>query len=238
MSEKKYWKSFGELNLTESYIKGAENEFQEDLPTILDDGKGMMDSKHPRRDFLKYLGFSTAAATLAASCEMPVRHVIPYINRPENIVPGVADYYATTYVSGGDVVSVVAKVRDGRPIKLEGNELSSITKGGTSARVQAAVLDLYDTARLRHPKQFDGTAFQEVTSFEVFDKLVADALAGLSGAPIVLLTNTITSPTTKQVISEFLAKYPGSRHVQYDADSYSGLLLANEATYGKRSIPS
>ena len=70
MSEKKYWKSFGELNLTESYIKETENEFQEDLPAIMDDGKGIMDSKHPRRDFLKYLGFSTAAATLAASCEM------------------------------------------------------------------------------------------------------------------------------------------------------------------------
>ena len=140
MSEKKYWKSFGELNLTESYLKDQENEFREDLPGSLDDGKGLMDSKHPRRDFLKFLGFSTAAATLAASCEMPVRHIIPYINKPENMVPGVADYYATTFVSGGDAVSIVAKVRDGRPVKLEGNELSGITKGGTSARVQASIL--------------------------------------------------------------------------------------------------
>src|ERR1700722_19349483 len=138
MSEKKYWKSFGELNLSESYKKDQENEFREDLPSVLDDGKGMMDSKHPRRDFLKYLGFSTAAATLAASCEMPVRHVVPYLNKPENTIPGVADYYATTYTNGGDIVSLVAKVRDGRPIKLEGNTLSSLTQGGTSARAQAA----------------------------------------------------------------------------------------------------
>ena len=62
------------------------------------------------------MGFSTAAAALAASCETPVKKVIPYVNKPENMIPGVADYYATTYVSGGDVVSVVAKVRDGRPI--------------------------------------------------------------------------------------------------------------------------
>src|SRR5450432_371835 len=236
MSEKKYWKSFGELNLTESYIKGAENEFQEDLPTILDDGKGMMDSKHPRRDFLKYLGFSTAAATLAASCEMPVRHVIPYINRPENIVPGVADYYATTFVSGGDAVSIVAKVRDGRPIKLEGNELSAVTRGGTSARVQASILDLYDTASLRYPVQMVKGVPQEVTSFEASDKLVADSIAGQTGTTI-LLTPTITSVTTKQIISDFLAKYPGSRHIQYDTDSFSGMLLANEASYGKRVIP-
>ena len=236
MSEKKYWKSFGELNLSESYLKDQENEFREDLPTGLD-SKGFLDAKTPRRDFLKYLGFSTAAATLAASCEMPVRHIVPYINKPENMIPGVADYYATTYTSGSDVVSVVAKVRDGRPIKLEGNELSGITKGGTSARVQASILDLYDTARLRHPVQIVGGIPQEVTSFEAFDKLVTASMAGQTGVT-VLLTPTLTSVTTKQVIADVLSKYPGSRHVQYDADSFSGMLQANEATYGKRAIPS
>ncbi len=237
MSEKKYWKSFGELNLTESYIKDQENEFREDLPGVSDDGKGLMDAKHPRRDFLKFLGFSTAAATLAASCETPVRHIIPYLNKPENMVPGVADYYATTFVSGGDAVSIVAKVRDGRPVKLEGNELSGVTKGGTSARVQASILDLYDTARLRYPVQMVQGVPQEVTSFEAFDKLVADSMAGQTGST-VLLTPTITSITTKQIISEFLAKNAGSRHIQYDADSFSGMLLANEASYGKRAVPS
>src|SRR5450755_5190049 len=236
MSEKKYWKSFGELNLSESYIKDQENEFREDLPSVLNDGKGMMDSKHPRRDFLKYLGFSTAAATLAASCEMPVRHVVPYLVKPDNMVPGVADYYATTFVSGGDAISIVAKVRDGRPIKLEGNTMSAVTKGGTSARVQASILDLYDTARLRFPVQMVSGVPQEVTSFEAFDKLVTDSMAGQKGT-IVLLTPTITSITTKQVIADCLSKYQGSRHIQYDADSFSGMLLANEASYGKREIP-
>ncbi|HEY4936020.1 MAG TPA: TAT-variant-translocated molybdopterin oxidoreductase, partial [Puia sp.] len=237
MSEKKYWKSFGELNLTESYKKESESEFREDLPMESLDGKGLLDAKTPRRDFLKYLGFSTAAATLAASCEMHVRHIIPYINKPENMVPGVADYYATTFVSGGDAVSIVAKVRDGRPVKLEGNDLSGVTKGGTSARVQASILDLYDTARLRYPIQMVSGVPQEVTSFEAFDKLVADSMAGQTGA-VVLFTSTITSITTKQIIAEFLAHFPGSRHVQYDADSFSGMLQANEASYGKRIIPS
>jgi molybdopterin-containing oxidoreductase family iron-sulfur binding subunit len=238
MSDKKYWQSFGERNNSEAFQKASSgDEFQESLPLEGLDGKGLLDAKHPRRDFLKYLGFSTAAATLAASCEMPVRHVVPYLNKPDNIIPGVADYYATTYTAGGDVVPVIAKVRDGRPIKLEGNTLSSITKGGTSARVQAAVLDLYDTARLRFPVQLTDGKPNEVSTFDAFDKMVSDALAA-AGGPVVLLTHTITSPTTKQVIAEFLAKNPGSRHVQYDADSYSGILLANEASYGKRAIPS
>jgi len=238
MSDKKYWQSFGERSGSEAFQKSTENEFKEDLPLEGLDGKGLLDSKTPRRDFLKYLGFSTAAATLAASCEIPVKKVIPYVNKPENLIPGVADYYATSYISGGDVVSVVAKVRDGRPIKLEGNELSSLTRGGNSARVQASVLDLYDTARLRYPVQITDGKPQEVSTFDAFDKLVSDALAGAAGAPLVLLTATITSPSTKQIISEFLAKYPGSKHVQFDADSYSGLLLANEASYGKKAIPS
>src|SRR6201999_1150631 len=238
MSDKKYWQSFGERNNSEAFQKSISegNEFNESLPLEGLDGKGLLDAKHPRRDFLKYLGFSTAAATLAASCEMPVRHVVPYLNKPENTIPGVADYYATTYTLGGDVVPLVAKVRDGRPIKLEGNTLSSLTKGGTSARIQASVLDLYDTARLRFPVQIvDGKA-QEVSTFDAFDKMVGDALT--AAGPVVLLTGTITSPTSKQVITEFLAKYPGSKHVQYDADSYSGILLAAEASYGKRAIPS
>jgi MoCo/4Fe-4S cofactor protein with predicted Tat translocation signal len=226
MEQKKHWQSFGELNQSEAYNKDVKDEFKEELA---DDSTSFLEAKAPRRDFLKYLGFSTAAAAVAASCEMPVKKAIPFANKPEELVPGVSKYYATTYVQDGDVVSVLAKVRDGRPIKIEGNDLSAITQGGTSARVQASVLDLYDTARLRFPT-IDG---KEVT-FEAIDKAVAASISG----PVVILTSTITSPSTKEAIAQFLAKYPGSRHVTYDAISYSGMLLANEAVYGKKAIPS
>ncbi len=230
MEQKKHWQSFGELNQSEAYNKDVKDEFREDLPfDAADDGKSFLDAKAPRRDFLKYLGFSTAAAAAAASCEMPVKKAIPFANKPEDVVPGIAKYYATTYVQDGDAVSVLAKVRDGRPIKIEGNDLSPITKGGTSARVQASVLDLYDTARLRFPT-IDG---KEVT-FEAADKAIAASIGG----PAVVLTSTITSPSTKAVIAQFLAKFPGSKHVTYDAVSYSAILLANEATNGVRAIPS
>jgi MoCo/4Fe-4S cofactor protein with predicted Tat translocation signal len=232
----KYWQSFGELNDDEGFKKQAQDEFREELPFEDMDGKGLLDAKTPRRDFLKYLGFSTAAATLAASCEQPVRKIIPFANRPENLVPGAAKYYATTYVSDGDVLPVIAKVRDGRPIKIEGNELS-YTGGGTSAQVQASVLDLYDMYRNRYPMHKIGDKFEEVPSFEKLDKTIADVMAGLGGSSVVILTSTITSPTTKDIINAFVTKHNG-QHIQYDEVSYSGLLAANEATFGNRSLPS
>ena len=239
MSNKKYWQSFGDFTHSEAHQKAGADEFGEELLPLEDlDGKGLMDAKSPRRDFLKYLGFSTAAAAIAAGCEMPVRRAVPFLNKHDDITPGVANYYASTYVNGGDAISVVVKQRDGRPIKIEGNELSTIFNGGTSAQAQASVLDLYDPTRLRHPLQKDGNNFKEVSTFEAFDKMVASDIAKAGGKPIVLLTASITSPSTLQIINNFLAKYPGSRHVQYDAVSYSGMLQANEASYGKRAIPS
>ncbi len=230
--EKKYWQSFGEFNQSESFQQKAENEFQEQLLPLEDlDDKGLLDAKSPRRDFLKYLGFSTAAATLAASCELPVRKVVPYLQKPESLIPGVANYYASTYISEGDVIPVIVKQRDGRPIKIEGNDKSAVTGGGTSARAQASVLDLYDGTRLRYPSQEQ----KEIPSFAQLDKAITEKIAG---KPVVLLTSTLNSPSTAQIVAEFIAKYPGSRHVQYDAISYSGMLLANEACYGKKAIPS
>ena len=227
----KYWQSFGELKGSEELAKKIENEFQEDLPFEDKSGKGWLDASAPRRDFLKYLGFSTAAAAIAAGCKTPVRKAVPFANKPADIVPGVSKYYATTYVQDGDVLPILAKVRDGRPIKIEGND-ESYTMGGTSARAQASVLDLYDTNRLTHPKRKVGDKHEEVPTFEQLDKMIAASLAGATNS--VLLTSTITSPTTKEII----AKYPGLKHVQYDADSFSGMLMANEATFGKRAIPS
>ncbi len=231
MSQKKYWKSFGELKQTAAFQKDAKDEFKEDLPFETAD-TGLLSGNTPRRDFLKYLGFSTTAAAIAASCEIPVKKAIPLVNRPEEYIPGVAKYYASTWAQDGDTVSIIAKVRDGRPIKIEGNTDSPITKGSTSARVQASVLDLYDMFRLRFP----AIAGKEVT-FEAIDKEISGEMVKLGGKPIVILTSTINSPTSLAAIKQFQDKYPGTRHIVYDADSRSGMLLANESSFGKRALP-
>ena len=234
MSQNKYWQSFGEVKSGEEFRQQQQDEFREELPFEEVEG-GLADAKAPRRDFLKYLGFSTAAATLAASCEIPVKKVIPYANKPENLIPGVAQYYATTFVQEGDVVPVLAKVRDGRPIKIEGNKLegSAFAQGGTSARVQASVLDLYDMHRLRYPQQKKGDNFEEVPTYEQLDKLIGEQIKAAGGST-VLLTSTLNSPSTQAIING----YGGLKHVQYDAVSYSGMLLANEACGFGRQLPS
>ena len=87
MSKKKYWQSFGELNQTENFQESSKNEFKEELLPLADlDDKGILDAKTPRRDFLKYLGFSTAAAAVAASCEVPVRKAVPFLNKPQSSI--------------------------------------------------------------------------------------------------------------------------------------------------------
>lgn len=234
MAHKKYWKDLDEHAQTDRYKKLASDEFQEDLP-IGNLSDKLLNAKTPRRDFLKYVGFSTLAATVAASCEMPVRHAIPYAIKPDDIIqPGVPNYYASTFVDNGECLSVLVKTRDGRPILIQGNQESAITGGGSSVHSVAATLSLYDNARLRQP-HVNG---KPVDTFNKVDAPIKQALAAVGTGIIYLVTGTIISPTLKEVINRFLAKYPNAKHVQYDPVSYSGMILANESSYGKRAIPS
>lgn len=234
MAHKQYWKDLDEQAQTDRYKKLAANEFQEDLP-IGNLSDKLLNAKTPRRDFLKYVGFSTLAATIAASCEMPVRRAIPYAIKPDDIIqPGVPNYYASTFVDNGECLSVLVKTRDGRPILVQGNNESTITGGGSSTHSIAATLSLYDNSRLRQP-YVNG---KPVDTFAKVDEPIKQALAAVGSGIIYLVTGTVISPTLNQVINNFLAKYPTAKHIQYDPVSYSGMILANEASYGKRSIPS
>ena len=131
-----------------SFLSGSSvHFFNKEIPTdeFLGDKETLESSSTSRRDFLKYVGFSTAAASLAA-CEGPVMKSIPYVVQPERIVPGVANYYATTMADGFDFAGVLVKTREGRPIKIEHNTMANT---GANARVQASVLSLYDNKRLQ-----------------------------------------------------------------------------------------
>ena len=226
-NKKKYWKGLAQLNDDPKIKKLAENEFSEHLPLdkFLGD-KEISNMSSSRRDFLKFLGFSTAAATLA-SCEAPIIKSIPYVIKPDEIIPGVANYYATTIYDGRDYGSVLVKTREGRPIKIENN------KGCTNARIQASVLSLYDSARLRHPLKKN-----KKISWRNLDKEIKLALKNLDNdKKIVILSSTLISPTQKKLIKEFGGEYNNVEHIMIDSIPYDGILNANQSTFGIRALP-
>ncbi|HEY0109717.1 MAG TPA: TAT-variant-translocated molybdopterin oxidoreductase, partial [Fibrella sp.] len=229
---KRYWKGVEELRNDAKYVKNAQSEFAE--PSGNDLQSLISGTNAPRRDFLKTLGFGMAAVSLAA-CEAPVRKAIPYLNKPENVFPTISDYYASTYIDGGDHASIIVETREGRPIKIEGNPLSSLSKGGTTARVQASVLSLYDNEKLKGPKRGEADIDWATADKEIVNQL--STIAARGGA-IRIVSSTITSPSTKAVIADFVAKYPTARHIMYDANSASGMIQANQASFGKAVIPS
>lgn len=233
---KKYWQSIEEYQeiIRSKDLPDAEIE-QERMPEFNIDGLEDKDSNNTsRRSFLKMLGFSVGYAAIAASCETPVRKAISYISQPEEIIPGQANYYASTFFDGHDYCSVLVKTREGRPIKIEGNTHSLITHGGTQARVQASVLNLYDLSRLHGPKKNQSDVSWDDIDSDVHQQLTAMAAAN---EKVVLLTSTIISPSTRQLITEFTEKYPNIEWMTYDEVSSSGMLDAYNISFGKRAIP-
>jgi len=225
-SKKVYWKGIEQLSNHPDFVKHANSEFAQPGPEE--------DLGHSRRDFLKMMGFGMAAASLAA-CEAPLRKAIPYVQKPVDVDPSLPSYYASTYTNGGDYCSIVVKTREGRPIKIEGNALSNVTKGGVSAQVEASVLSLYDNSRLRGPK-----ASGKRIEWSDLDNEVISKLSDISGkgGQIRIISNTILSPSTKAVLERFIAKYPTTQHIQYDQNSHYGMLKANEESFGTAMIPS
>ena len=230
-SKKVYWKGIEQLKNSTEFVKNANNEFAASAPEE--------DPGHSRRDFLKMMGFGVAAASLAA-CEAPIRKAIPYVQKPVDIDPSLPNYYASTYINGGDYCSIVVKTREGRPIKVDGNALSSVTQGGTNAQVEASVLSLYDNDRLRGPFGRGEDGKKKRIDWKDLDGEIIAKLNDIAskGGQIRIISNTILSPSTKAAIERFRAKYPTTQHIQYDQTSHYGVLKANEESLGRAFFPS
>ncbi|SIQ14143.1 prokaryotic molybdopterin-containing oxidoreductase family, iron-sulfur binding subunit [Chryseobacterium sp. RU37D] len=232
-SNKIQFRSIHELKDPALNNKLAQKEFQEEIPVedFLEDAE-KNGSATSRRDFLKLLGFSTAAVTLAA-CEAPVIKTIPYVVKPHDIIPGIPNYYASTYFDGFDFASVLVKTREGRPIKIEPNPAAG-DLGKTNARAQASVLSLYDNDKVKQPKlEGKDETFDKVDSFVI--KGLEEAKA--AGKRIVLLSHSFASPTFKKLFADFKAKYPTAELVTYDAYPYAAALDAAQEVFGTRALP-
>lgn len=240
-STKRIWMDAADLRQDTEAIKARESEFPKELAIDQVLGDANFQGAHTgRRDFLKFLGFSLGAATLAA-CETPVIKSIPYVTKPEEITPGVANWYASTFYDGQDFASILVKTREGRPIHIKGNPQFGInrnpalSKGVVNARINSSVLSLYDNERLKVPYSRDGRS-----TWADADKAITDGLNAAIAADkrIVVLSNTIISPSAKAAIAALKARYSTVEHVQYDTVSYSGVTGANLKSFGKRVFPS
>lgn len=210
-TNKKYWKGFDELNQTPEFVERRDNEFPAEISVDEFVGSEQVSGfKTDRRDFLKFLGFSVAAATLAA-CEKPVIKSVPYVNKPEDVTPGIANWYASTYYDGNDYGSILVKTREGRPIMIKGNKNHGINGVATTPRMVGSVLSLYNEARLHGPHKHTDDACAPLSWMDADAEIGAKltSIAG-RGGKIRLVTRSIISPSTKLAINAFTKKYGGA----------------------------
>ncbi|WP_185855767.1 4Fe-4S dicluster domain-containing protein [Blattabacterium cuenoti] len=200
---------------------------------IINSIKNVLNVKSTRRDFIKWMGYSTASVTLAA-CKGPVIKSIPYVTKPDDITLGIPTYYATTMIDSFDMSCVLVKTREGRPIKIEPN-LNSKYFNTTSARIQSSILSLYDEERLKDP-YLKG----KKSNWKEIDSYIIRYLKNIKQEKkdIIFLSHSNTSYSTNKLIKKFKKTYPNTKWITYDAISYSKFLESSEKIFGIRGIPS
>ncbi|MBM4345214.1 MAG: 4Fe-4S dicluster domain-containing protein [Deltaproteobacteria bacterium] len=205
--------------------------YENGKPPVVGDGSAV-----ERRDFIKVLGATFAAATTTAACgRLPVTKALPYADKPEDVIVGRGVMYATTCRGCSAGCGVLVKSREGRPIKVEGNPGHKWSQGGACAIGQAQVVDLYDGDRLRQP-MVDG----KPATWKEFDAAAAAALGAYAsdGKGLLLVTPTLTGPAARNLVQAFLAHFAGSRHLAYDGPFGAGAITAaHAATHGRSVVP-
>lgn len=199
---------------------------------ILQSIKKIFNRKSTRKDFLKWIGFSTASVALSA-CKGPVIKSIPYIVKPNEITLGVPNYYASTMIDSFDISSVLVKTREGRPIKIEPNTESEYFDG-LSTRIQSSIMELYDEKKFKYP-YLNGKR----SKWSIIDKYVINHLKKIrkEKKDIIFLSPSFPSFSTKKLIEDFKKSYPNTEWIIYDSISFSKALNASKKIFGIRLFP-
>ena len=202
-----YWRSLDEVAETP--------EFKEMLHREFPDGASEWEDGVSRRSFLKMAAASLALAGLTACTKQPVREILPYVKQPEELVPGEPLYYATSMSLGGYATGVLAKSREGHPIKVDGNPEHPASLGASNVWMQASILDLYDPDRSQAVLH-NG----ELSTWQDFLSdlnAIPRECAANEGAGLRFLTETITSPTLSAQLDNILEKFPKAKVHQFDS---------------------
>ena len=209
-----YWKSLKELNNDPESFELKANEFMKGVADDFDLSKLSVMS---RRKFLALLSASAAFASASCSDYRDHGEIIPYNKKPEEVLPGIADYYASTCNGCSQSCGILVKTREGRPIKVDGNPDHPVNKGKICTVGQANILNLYDPVRLKTPLKINNGSGSEI-AWQTADDEIVSALddAGKKGKDIVIITHSILSPTEKSILSDFTAKYPTTKIYSYE----------------------
>ena len=186
-----------------------------------------------RREFLKVLGVGTATATVGCGTG-EVERLIPYLVSPDETVPGVSNYYATTCRECSAACGVLAETRDGRVIKVEGNPQHPLSNGAICARGQAAVQGLYNPDRFRGPMIRRNGTLERVTweeALQLFAQKLGETRAGGRAASAVFI-NQHESGSFPGFLDAWLAALGMPPHISFDAQSDFAAIAANRQAYG------
>ncbi len=194
-----HWRSLDGLSDSPEARAFREREFPE--------GASLAPDAISRRHVLTLLGASASLAGLAA-CRRPEEHIVPYVEAPENVIPGVPKRYATTLPAGTSAYGLLVESHEGRPTKIEGNELHPASLGSSSARVQAAILDLYDPDR--SPSVLRRGQASSWAGFVAFwgERAKTHAAGADAGEGLALLVPPFASPTLSRLLGGFRQAYP------------------------------
>ncbi len=231
-NDKNFWKSLKEYYNDPSVLKAKANEFNDGVTDEFDPSQM---SPLSRRNFLALLTASAAFTATACTDYKDKGEIIVYNKRPEGVVPGKPNFYASTCTGCSNNCGVLVKTREGRPIKLDGNPDNPISKGKICASGEANILNLYDPERLSDPyKNRRKVDWKSVDSevIDILNKAVTD------GKEISIITKKITSPTFKKLLKDFQVKYPTAKIYSYEMFDDSTKINAWEKSYGSRNIPS
>ena len=233
MSENKnIWKSIKEYQEDPEVLKEKLDEFKEG---VTDDFNPDEMNKFSRRKFLAVLAASTAYAATACTNYRDKGEIVPYVDRPEEILPGKPTYYASTFYDDGISYGVLIKTREGRPIKIEGNPDDEINRGKIPSKIHASILNLYDPERLKEPRIGNRKVSWNNINAEIIQKLDSSLT---EGKEIVLITNPITSPSTNEVIDEFKNKFSNVKVYTTQIFNQNNRINAWEKSFGQKVIPS
>jgi MoCo/4Fe-4S cofactor protein with predicted Tat translocation signal len=223
---KEYWRSLDDLENSPEYQKLIEQEFPG-----LDEAAS---SGINRRKFLTIMGASLSLAGLS-SCRRPVEKIVPYVSKPEDIILGNPQHYATSMAQGNDVYNLLVEAHEGRPTKIAGNKLNPFSGTSTNVWANASVLGLYDPDRSRSFR--NGKTDSTLNAFLTAWQAIHTGLAAKEGEGFAVLSESYSSPTTERLFAEFRKTFPKADVVIWDPINDENIRNGMQLAASRESMP-